>query len=123
MMAGSAIASADGKIVLLGGDTGEAFMQAEQIRFAIDRATDSSEQQTFRERLIAASKNHPGFAGTIVEFDPITRLYKTLGSLPAPAPVTAPALLWDNNIVLLSGEIRAAVRSPKVWLGTTEARR
>jgi len=117
MMAGSAIASSDGKIILLGGDTGEAFAQAEQIRRAIDRATDSSEQQALREKLIEASANHPGFAGSIVEFDPIARSYKTIGSLPAPAPVTAPALLWDNNVVLLSGEIRAAVRSPKVWLG------
>jgi N-acetylneuraminic acid mutarotase len=120
-MAGSAITLPSGKILLLGGDSGEAFIEAEKLRFAIESAADSQEKESLREKLVEASVNHPGFAATIIEFDPSTRTYRDLGALPKPAPVTAPALLWNNNILLLSGEIRAAVRSPKCWLGMREA--
>jgi sialidase-1 len=120
-MAGSAITLPSGKILLLGGDSGEAFLQAEKLRFAIDSATDSQEKQSLHAKLVEASVKHPGFAGTIVEFDPSTRIYRDLGALPKPAPVTAPAMLWNSRILLLSGEIRAAVRSPNCWLGNRES--
>jgi len=47
----------------------------------------------------------------------MTQTYREIGKLPAPAPVTAACVRRNDDILILSGEIRAGVRSPKCWLG------
>ena len=86
-------------------------------------AAQSLSRQALQDKLIKLSEDHPGFAGEILEFDPAAKSYRKVGLLPQPAPVTAPAIVWNNDLLILSGEVRAGVRSSKVWLGHVEASR
>lgn len=78
-----------GKILLLGGDTGEwAGFQP--------------------------PAEHPGFSRRIWAFAPETNQWEEVGTLPA-ARVTVPLVPWEGGWVLCSGESRPGVRSPEIW--------
>ena len=59
-------------------------------------------------------ENHPGFPGTIMEYDAKRDLWSIQGTAPAPR-ATAPVVPWDGGFVIPSGEVRPGVRSPEVW--------
>ena len=78
-----------GKILLLGGDTGE------WVGF-----------QPLSE--------HPGFSRRVWAFSPRTNQWAEAGTLPA-ARVTVPLVFWEGAWILCSGESRPGVRSPEIW--------
>jgi N-acetylneuraminic acid mutarotase len=104
VMAGSAI-SVDGRILLLGGDTGENFSHAELLR-----------NKGSQDELAKLMESHRGFSSSIIQFDPSTKAYSVIGRMPEPSPVTTPCGVWNDGVALISGEIRAGVRTPKAWL-------
>ena len=104
VMAGNAVASEDGSILLLGGDTGETFSQAE-------KTNDKAEQAKLFE-------SHPGFSSSIIRFDPVHQTYTVVGQMPHPSPVTTPCVVTKDGVILASGEARAGVRTPRVWRAT-----
>jgi solute:Na+ symporter, SSS family len=59
---------------------------------------------------------HPGFPRSILAYDTITRTWAEHGEVPGQwhASVTAPTVLWHGSVVIPSGEIRPATRTPKV---------
>jgi N-acetylneuraminic acid mutarotase len=57
---------------------------------------------------------HPGFPGTTLAYDVVKNAWSVGKPVPAPR-ATLPAVLWNNRIVLPSGEARPGVRSPEVW--------
>ena len=59
---------------------------------------------------------HPGFARSILAYDTITKTWAEHGEIPGhlPAAVTVPTVAWQGGVVIPSGEIRPAVRTPKV---------
>ena len=59
-------------------------------------------------------EHHPGFPGTIMEYDAKRDLWSIRGTAPAPR-ATAPVVPWDGGFVIPSGEVRPGVRSPEVW--------
>lgn len=59
-------------------------------------------------------EKHPGFPGTIMEYDAKRDLWSIRGTAPAPR-ATAPVVPWDGGFVIPSGEMRPGVRSPEVW--------
>jgi len=60
------------------------------------------------------SDKHPGFPGTVLDYDAGQNTWSDSGLVPAPR-ATLPAVLWGSRIVLPSGEVRPGVRSPEVW--------
>jgi len=64
--------------------------------------------------------DHPGFPRSILAYDTLTRTWAEHGELPAPwpAPVTVPTVEWQGGVVIPSGEIRPATRTPDVLLLT-----
>ena len=101
VMAGNAVATDDGGILLLGGDSGETFAQAEKLQD--------------KEQLAALFESHPGFSTSIIGFDPAHQTYTIAGQMPKPSPVTTPCIVMRNELIVVSGEARAGVRTPKVW--------
>ncbi|QEC45246.1 sodium:solute symporter family transporter [Pseudobacter ginsenosidimutans] len=76
--------------------------------------------------------NHPGFSDIVWSYNTITNTWaqadtvltekrSTAAADPNSstwAPVTTPAVVWNGSLVLPSGEVRPAVRTPKVLMGT-----
>lgn len=57
---------------------------------------------------------HPGFPKEAFAYHTITDTWTSMGDIPA-AQVTTPAVRWNDDIILISGEVRPRVRSPKCW--------
>jgi len=59
-------------------------------------------------------EGHPGFAKTILAYDPTLDRWGEAGEVPAPR-ATAPCVEWRGRFVVPGGEVRPGVRSPEVW--------
>jgi hypothetical protein len=59
-------------------------------------------------------EKHPGFSREILVYDMATDRWTSGGELPR-SRVTAAAVMWGDEVVIISGEIRPGVRSPEVW--------
>lgn len=57
---------------------------------------------------------HPGFPKEAYAYHTITDTWTGMGDIPA-GQVTTPAVRWGDDIMLISGEVRPRVRSPKCW--------
>ncbi len=58
--------------------------------------------------------DHPGFPNRVLAYHTITDTWIDAGASPA-NQVTTPAVLWDDKVILASGEIKPRVRTPAVW--------
>ena len=94
IMAGPAVAIGQSHIFVLGGDDGEHFGLADELK-----------------------DTHPGFFKNALAYHTITDTWITAGPLPA-NHVTTTAVKWDDVIVIATGEIRPRLRSPKIYQAT-----
>ena len=63
---------------------------------------------------------HPGFSADILAYHTITDTWTNQGKIPVSPAVTS-AVMWNGKIVIPSGEIRPAVRTPLVWQGVIKS--
>ncbi|TWT64555.1 N-acetylneuraminate epimerase precursor [Rubinisphaera italica] len=91
VMAGTGIGFGQSHLFILGGDDGENFFKADELR-----------------------DNHPGFLREALSYHTITNTWSSAGRIPMNQVTTIP-VMWDNRIVIASGEIRPRVRTPKIW--------
>lgn len=91
LAAGTGIAYGQSNILVLSGDDGSLFSEAD-----------------------ALGDQHPGFPKVTFGYHAITDAWTTMGASPA-NQVTTTAVRFDGSIVLPSGEVRPRIRSPKVW--------
>ena len=89
--AGTGIGVGQNDILVLSGDDGALFTQTEQLK-----------------------DQHPGFRKEALCFNAKTNTWSSAGTTPQ-NQVTTNAVLWDDRILLPSGEIRPRVRTPAVW--------
>jgi N-acetylneuraminic acid mutarotase len=78
----------------------------------------------------ALKEKHPGFSDQILSYDPASDHWSLAGKIKTDkrkdasfnpngsiwAPVTATMVLWNENLVFPSGEVRPAIRTPRVLL-------
>ena len=57
---------------------------------------------------------HPGFPREVLGYHAVTDSWAVLGEMPA-GQVTTPSVVWDEEVILVSGEIRPRVRTPNAW--------
>jgi N-acetylneuraminic acid mutarotase len=125
IMAGSAVPYGATSAIVLGGDTGEIFLQKEalaarlralQARAAADpqAAADLNRARAEEKTLL---ENHPGFSRKTFIYHSETDQWSETDPLPEWPPVTTTAVWWNEQIALPSGEIRPGVRTPQVRLG------
>ena len=91
VMAGSGAAFGNNHLFVFGGDNGEFFTQADDLK-----------------------DDHPGFPKKAYAYHTVTDRWLEAGAIPA-NHVTTQAVHFDGRIVIPSGEVRPRVRSPKVW--------
>jgi N-acetylneuraminic acid mutarotase len=124
-MAGTAVPYGAASAIILGGDTGEIFLQKEalsarirafQARAAADphAAADLNSARTEEKKLL---ENHPGFSRKTFVYHSETDQWSETDPLPKWPPVTTTAVWWNEQIVLPSGEIRPGIRTPQVRIG------
>ncbi|MHC4355206.1 MAG: sodium:solute symporter family protein, partial [Planctomycetota bacterium] len=71
----------------------------------------------YATRNLELMDRHPGFSTDILAYHTITDTWAKAGTLPA-GHVTATAVMWNDTVVIPSGEVRPGTRSPKVLSGT-----
>lgn len=59
-------------------------------------------------------EKHPGFSRQVLNYNIITDTWSVTGQLPPAPAVTTTLTLWDGNVIIPGGEVRPAVRTPKV---------
>lgn len=117
LCAGTGIAAGKNKILLFGGDKGETFHETELLIAAINAATDTTKKQDMIRQKNQLQSAHPGFSKEVLVYNTTTNNWTNTAPLPFEAPVTTTAILWDNEVVIPNGEIRAGVRTPEIWMG------
>ncbi|HAU54241.1 hypothetical protein ACR79N_05655 [Sphingobacterium siyangense] len=119
--AGTACILPDQGLWLLSADRGTTFHQVETLIFDAQKEPDPSKKQQLIATKNQLQINHPGFGREIWRYDLSSKHWEKAGELPMNAPVTTTAVLWDDMIILPSGEIRAGIRSPHILLATFKA--
>ena len=117
LSAQTGIAFGENNILIFGGDRGEVFHQVERMLNAINKETDPLK----KAKLIVAKNElqttHPGFSRDVLLYNTFNNKWTKLNPIPFPTPVTTTAFLWNKNILIPTGEIKAGVRTPQLLLG------
>lgn len=61
-------------------------------------------------------EKHPGFSTQVLAYNTFTDSWGIAAKIPSPAPVTTSLAIWNGNIIIPGGEVRPAVRTPKVLI-------
>ncbi|MGV3762288.1 kelch repeat-containing protein, partial [Parapedobacter sp.] len=116
LSAATAVAMGDDDILFMGGDDGGTFRQVERTIAAVTQETDTTRQVGLTQQKIALLENHPGFGGAVLRYDTQDDTWHADSEIAPTAPVTTTAVWWHGNLYLPSGEIRAGIRTPNVWI-------
>jgi len=71
------------------------------------------EHGKYADRTMELRDKHPGFSKDIYAYHTITDTWTKFGKIPA-GLVTATGVMWNNNYIIPSGEIRPGTRSPEI---------
>ncbi|WP_289024431.1 sodium/solute symporter [uncultured Salegentibacter sp.] len=113
LMGAPAVAYGSNGILLFGGDDGELFLERAELERKLTSGSAIS-KDSIQMTLTESFLDHPGFGSEILMYNTITNRFNIIDSLPQQAPVVTNALMWDDQVILPSGEIKPGVRSPKV---------
>ena len=117
LCAGTGAAYGNNAIYLFGGDRGETFHNTEELIAAIRSATDEVKKEELTRAKNILQESHPGFSHEILVYHPSDNSWSVAGQLPFDTPVTTTAIVWGNNVIIPSGEIRAGVRTAQILMG------
>lgn len=104
-------------IILFGGDNGSTFNQVEELIGAINLSKDDEERESLNKQKNLLQSTHPGFGKEVWALDLVKLKWRRLGDMEGDSPVTTTAVLKDDLVIIPSGEIRAGVRTNKIWVG------
>jgi solute:Na+ symporter, SSS family len=90
-VAGTGIGYGQSHILVLGGDDGALFFKTDELR-----------------------DQHPGFPRNAWAYHTVTDAWAPAGETPQNLVTTVP-VMWDDRIIIASGELRPRVRSASVW--------
>ncbi|MEN6385342.1 MAG: sodium/solute symporter [Phycisphaerales bacterium] len=77
---------------------------------------------TYAEKTMELKDKHPGFSRDIYGYHLITNTWSKIGNLKL-GQVTAPAVVWNNNYTIISGEIRPGTRTPAICNASVDTSR
>ena len=112
--AGTAAPVGYGFVIVCPADHQEFYHESERLN-AIRAATESVEENTrLQKEYTKRIDDFEGFPRDIYSYSTITDTWTRLGSLDFLTPVTTTAIRFDGKIVFPSGEIKPALRTPKI---------
>ncbi|QNL52019.1 hypothetical protein H8S90_10835 [Olivibacter sp. SDN3] len=117
LSAAAALAYGKDCIWVFGGDNGTTFSRVEELLLLIKKTEDSENNRILNQQKAALQAAHPGFSCQIWCYRVATDTWEAKQPIPHEAPVTTTATVWGDDVILPSGEIRAGIRSPRIWVG------
>lgn len=114
LSAGTGIAAGSEHILLFGGDPGIYFNRTERLNNAIEKAKDENEKQDLWNEKDKMLSSHPGFSKDILAYDTRLKQWAKIGNLTEESPATTTAFMWNETVVIPSGEVRPGVRTPNL---------
>lgn len=107
----------DSTLLVFSGDKGVTFHQTEVLLMQIAKEKDTTKRLELIAEKNKLQENHPGFSQEILAYNTISNTWKTIGSIPFAGQVTTTALLWNNDVIIPCGEIKAGIRSANIIIG------
>ncbi len=117
LCAGTGLPTANGEILVFGGDKGETFHKVEELIAAIIREDDVVKKQHLIQKKNKLQVSHPGFSNEVLCYCPKTDQWTMVGKIPFSVPVTTTAVNWNGYCFIPSGEIKAGVRTSQILMG------
>ena len=114
LSAGTGVAAGNNSILLFGGDRGETFHKTELLIAAINAEKDSVKKQQLIQQKAELQASHPGFSKEVLLYNTVKNKWMKAGCIPFNAPATTTAVIWNSDVIIPSGEIRAGVRTPQI---------
>lgn len=109
----------DGETLLVfSGDRGETFTRTEALLLQIASATDPQKKAALIQEKNKLQASHPGFVPAVLAYQVNRDSWSEIDSIPFPGQVTTTAVIWDGQVIIPCGEIRAAVRTANIITGT-----
>lgn len=118
LSAGTGIACTN-RLIIFGGDKGVTFHKTEQLIAAINKQQDSVKKLELARQKNELQSAHPGFSKEILQYDVRLDEWIVSGSMPFDTPVTTTAFVWENMVIIPSGEVKAGIRTPKILMART----
>ncbi|NGM61789.1 hypothetical protein G5B30_07660 [Sphingobacterium sp. SGG-5] len=108
-----------GVIFFLGGDNAQTYHQVEELLLQAATEQDMTRKDSITQRKNRLQANHPGFSKKQLVYDIGAETWKALeADFPFDMPVTTTAVRLDSNFLMIpSGEIKAGVRTDKIYIG------
>ena len=120
LSAGTGIALNRLEILLFGGDKATVFHKVETLMLAINAENDKNKKMQLIQEKNNILAKHEGFSKDILLYNFQKDAWQVIDYLPFPTPVTTTAIKWGSQIVLPSGEIKAGVRTPYIFVATIQ---
>ena len=120
LSAGTGIATSNNSIWLFGGDKGETFHRAETLISAIAQELNAVKKESLNQQKITVQAGHPGFSNRMLHYDIAKDVWSQKDTIPFAVPVTTTAVHWNNQVLIVSGEIKAGVRTPSILAAKLE---
>jgi SSS family transporter len=114
LAAGTGLPIGANHVLLFGGDDGVLFNRLEKIGAKISSTLDTALLKELVAERDTILKTHQGFKKDIWAFHTITQTWTKISEIPSQSQVTTTAFLWDNQILIPSGEIAPCIRTPKI---------
>lgn len=118
LMAGTAVALEQRRVLVLGGDDG---VLARLLEENARRSGPIEERESYARLNAAILGAHPGHRRAQMLYDARLGQWRAAGHFPEATPAVTPAFLWDGAIMLIGGEPAPGRRSARVWLGALES--
>lgn len=106
-----------GNILIFGGDNGSTFHQVEQLIADINLSSDEKKRKQLIEQKNTIQRAHPGFGKSVWIMDLVENTWQASTNIVGESPVTTTALLYNDLIVIPSGEVKAGVRTNQILVG------
>lgn len=127
VMAGSALATGENHIILIGGDDGALMERQRALEQEIESLQSQQENggdeaidariEELQKQILDQLNNHPGFSRDILYYHTITNTLTKAGEVPYQTPVTTNIVGTTEKFFITSGEIMPGVRTPEILAG------
>lgn len=123
LYAGAGVKSGKNKIICMGGANYDILFDALKRERDAQAARQAGDLDTYRNYLewkqyyLTRSVEWYQLNSDILIFNTLTESWKEIGKLSFPAFVCAAVVEWKNGWLLINGEIKPGIRTPKVYYG------
>lgn len=117
LSAGTGCVIGENTLAMFGGDKGTTFHQVEKLLVAIQAEQNAEKKQRLIQEKNQLQINHPGFSQEVLLYNISSNQWTNNNKIGFQTPVTTQAVVWDKQIIIPCGEIKAGVRTANILVG------